>query len=158
MFNHPTRSAPHARIYSRALLALLLFGGAAATAKADMNCSMKFSMQGWSAIYKTAEGKGIVSCSDGTSLPVKLSATGGGLTVGKSSIDDGHGDFTGVKKITDVLGDYASGELHGGTVKSGSVTGLTKGEVSLGISGTGRGWDAGIAFSKFTIKPATAKD
>jgi hypothetical protein len=30
---------------------------------------------------------------------------------------------------------------------------MTKGEVSLAISGTGEGWDLGVAFGKFTIEP-----
>ena len=29
---------------------------------------------------------------------------------------------------------------------------MTKGEVSLALSGTGRGWDLGIAFGKLTIQ------
>jgi hypothetical protein len=29
---------------------------------------------------------------------------------------------------------------------------VTKGEISLALSGTGDGWDLGIAFGKFTIK------
>ena len=29
---------------------------------------------------------------------------------------------------------------------------MTKGEVSLALSGTGRGWDLGVAFGRFTIK------
>jgi hypothetical protein len=28
---------------------------------------------------------------------------------------------------------------------------MTKGEVSLGLSGTGRGWDLGVSFGKFKI-------
>jgi hypothetical protein len=31
---------------------------------------------------------------------------------------------------------------------------MTKGEVSLGLAGTGRGWELGISFGKFTITRA----
>lgn len=137
--------------------AVLAAGACIAPAHADLACTMRFTLKGWSVFYKTAEGSGTVSCADGSTLAVKLSSTGGGLTVGKSTIDDGHGEFSGVKNIRDVLGDYAAGEAHGGATKSGAVTGLTKGEVSLSLTGTGRGWDAGVDFSKFTISEAAAK-
>jgi hypothetical protein len=38
-------------------------------------------------------------------------------------------------------------------VKSSEAQVLTKGEVSLALSGTGRGWDIGVAISDFAIKP-----
>jgi hypothetical protein len=120
----------------------------------DLKCSMKFSLKGWSVFYKTAEGQGTVSCSDGSSLPVLLSSKGGGLTVGKSSIDDGYGEFSGVRSINDVLGDYAAGNADAGAVKSTGVTGLTKGEVSLQLKGNGHGFDLGVDLSRFSISRA----
>jgi hypothetical protein len=131
----------------------LILGSASAPAADNLKCGMSFSLSGWSAFYKTAQGTGTVSCSNGQSMKVALRSEGGGLTVGKSSIDDGHGEFTGVHDIADVLGDYASGEAHAGAGKSVGATGLTKGEVSLAMSGKGRGVDLGLAFSKFTISP-----
>lgn len=122
----------------------------------DLKCSMKFSLQGWSAFYKTAQGQGTVTCSDGSSLPVLLSSKGGGLTVGKSSIDDGYGEFAGVHSIDDVLGDYAGGNADAGAVKSSGVAALTKGEVSLQLKGSGRGFDLGVDLSRFTISRAEA--
>jgi hypothetical protein len=125
------------------------------TAQADdLSCKMTFNLAGWSAIYKSYSGHGVVTCSDGSSLKVKLSSTGGGLTAGKSSIDDGHGDFSGVRNIRDVLGDYAAGGAGAGAVKSAGGTVLTKGEVSVALGGTGRGWDLGVDLDKFTIAPA----
>lgn len=119
-----------------------------------LNCQMSFTLSGWSAIYKTANGSGTVTCNDGKSLPVTLDAHGGGLTFGKYKINDGHGEFTGVKNIHDVLGDYAMATAHAGVVKSSHAAAMTKGSVSLALSGTGDGWDIGVGFSGFTIKAA----
>ena len=127
---------------------------AARAADSDLNCRMSFSMSGWSAFYKTASGSGVVTCSNGQTMKVKLQSTGGGLTVGKSSIDEGHGEFSGVREISDVVGSYVAGSAHAGAVNASSATVVTKGEVSLALSGKGRGWDIGVDFSKFTIKPA----
>jgi hypothetical protein len=112
---------------------------------------MTFEMSGWSAFYKTASGTGHIKCSNGQSASVKLKATGGGLTFGKSSIENGKGEFSGVKSIGETFGSYAEAEAHAGAVKSSKASVMTKGEVSLAISGTGRGWDLGIAFGKLTI-------
>jgi hypothetical protein len=112
---------------------------------------MTFSMKGWSAFYKTASGKGTIKCSNGQTMQVKLSAKGGGLTVGKSSIENGQGEFSAVFNIDELLGSYATAEAHAGAVKSAKAQVMTKGEVSLALSGTGRGWDLGVAFGKLTI-------
>jgi len=123
----------------------------AAAAPADVTCKLTFTMSGWSAFYKTASGSGTIKCSNGQSAAVKLEAKGGGLTVGKSTIEDGKGEFSGVKNIEETLGSYVSAEAHAGAVKSSQAQVMTKGEVSLALSGTGRGWDLGIAFGKLTV-------
>jgi hypothetical protein len=135
------------------LIAVAMAAGSAASvqAAADVKCSMTFTMSGWSAFYKTASGSGAIKCSNGEAMTVKLSAKGGGLTVGKSTIEDGKGEFSGVKSIGEVLGSYVAAEAHAGAVKSAKAQVMTKGEVSLALSGTGRGWDLGIAFGKLTI-------
>jgi peroxiredoxin family protein len=135
------------------LIAVAMAAGSAAPvqAAADVKCSMTFTMSGWSAFYKTASGSGAIKCSNGEAMTVKLSAKGGGLTVGKSTIEDGKGEFSGVKSIGEVLGSYVAAEAHAGAVKSAKAQVMTKGEVSLALSGTGRGWDLGIAFGKLTI-------
>lgn len=144
-------------MFSAAAL-LLVAGVLAAPVRADaMSCTMKYTLKGWSVFYKTASGRGTVSCSDGSTMDVVLSSKGGGLTLGKSTIDDGHGEFAGVHNIRDVLGDYASGSAHGGAGKSAGVVGLTKGEVSLSLKGEGRGIDAGVDVGKFTISEAVAQ-
>jgi hypothetical protein len=137
-----------------ALLSLGIAGLSSPAAQASdlIDCEMRFSTSGWSVFYKSASGYGTISCSNGQSMRVKLRAKGGGLTVGKSTIENGVGEFSGVHSITEVLGTYASAEAHAGAVKSAKGQVMTKGEVSLALSGTGRGWDLGVAFGKFTIR------
>jgi hypothetical protein len=120
-------------------------------AAANISCTMKFTMKGWSAFYKTSAGQGTIKCSNGQSAQVKLSAKGGGLTVGKSSIEDGNGQFSEVANIDELFGSYVSAEAHAGAVKSSAAQVMTKGEVSLALSGTGRGFDLGVSFGALTI-------
>ena len=141
-----------ARTLSQAGAAVLLFAGLAAPAHADLDCKMSFNLKGWSAFYKTASGHGVVRCSDGSSMNVRLHVEGGGISFGKTTIDNGRGEFTGLRSIRDALGDYVSGSAHGGAGETGSNTLVTKGEVSLGLTGTGRGWDIGVDFSNFSIE------
>ena len=115
-------------------------------------CTMTFSLKGWSAFYKTSKGEGTIRCDNGQSLRVKLKATGGGITFGKSEILDGTGKFSGAKSIDELLGSYVQSEAHAGAGKSSDAQALTKGEVSLTLAGTGRGVDVGFAFGKFTIE------
>lgn len=119
---------------------------------AKVDCKMKFSMSGWSAFYKRASGSGTVTCNNGQSAHVKLEARGGGITAGKSSIENGIGEFSNVKSIEEIFGKYVNAEASAGAVKSSGAQAMTKGEVSLALAGTGRGWDLGISFGKFTIK------
>lgn len=126
----------------------------AQAAQANLDCTMKFNLTGWSAIYKHAEGSGTVTCANGKSMRVKISAKGGGLTVGKSHIDNGTGKFTDVHNINDILGTYAQGEASVGLVKSGTAQILTKGTVSLALAGAGEGVDIGISFGGLTISKA----
>jgi len=121
--------------------------------KPDIHCKLKFSLHGWSAIVKHASGAGHVSCDNGQSRAVKISVWGGGATFGKSKITNGSGTFSGVKQMKDVFGSYATSEAHGGVVDSGTAQALTKGPVSLALTGTGKGVDVGIDFGRFKISP-----
>jgi hypothetical protein len=132
----------------------MLAMSSAASAADEIDCKLRFSLSGWSLFYKTASGAGTISCDNGQSMPVTISAKGGGLTFGKSSIEDGVGAFSGVIDIEQTLGSYASAEAHAGAVKSSKAMVVTKGEVSLALSGTGKGWDVGVGFGKFTIARA----
>ncbi len=131
-------------------LALLL--AATPAIARDVSCRLDFDMAGWSVFYKTASGTGRVSCDNGQSMAVSVSAKGGGLTVGKSEIRGGRGEFSGVRSINEVLGTYVSAEAHAGVVKSSKAQVMTKGEVSLALAGTGEGVDLGVAFGGFTIE------
>lgn len=134
-------------------LALALFGSVQAHAEsANLDCKLKFSLTGWSLIFKHAEGHGVVSCENGESMNVKISAKGGGLTVGKSHIDNGNGRFTDVHNINDVLGTYAQGDASAGAGKSGTAQVLTKGTVSLALAGAGEGVELGVSVGGFTIE------
>jgi hypothetical protein len=127
------------------------FAAPAHVRAAEVDCEMRFSLKGWSAFYKTQSGTGTITCKNGQKLSVKISAKGGGLTFGKSSIENGRGEFSGVDDISEVLGSYAAAEAHAGASKSSKAQVMTKGEVSLALAGKGRGWDLGVAFGKFTI-------
>lgn len=137
-----------------------IFGGALALAFAmtalpasaqNLTCKLTFNSSSWSIFYKTTSGTGMVTCNNGKSLAVKISAKGGGLTVGKSKIVNGFGEFAEVREIRDVLGSYAAAEAHAGTEKSAHAQAMTNGKVSLALAGKGEGWDLGVAFTKFTI-------
>jgi len=118
---------------------------------ADLECTMRFSLSGWSVIYKHTSGKGVVTCKDGQTMKVKIESHGGGLTAGKSRIDNGIGNFSDIIKITDVLGTYAQADASAGAVKSGTAQVLTKGQVSLAPSGAGQGIDLGVSIGGMTI-------
>ena len=116
------------------------------------DCKMTFNLKGWSAFYKTSKGDGTITCDNGQSMKVKIQAKGGGITFGKSEVVGGTGKFSGAKSIQELLGSYVQSEAHAGAGKSADAQALTKGEVSLAMSGTGRGVDVGFAFGKFTIE------
>lgn len=123
--------------------------GNAAQAKAD--CKLKFTISGWSAFYKRSDGTGTVTCTNGQSMHVRLRARGGGPTVGRSTIKNGTGEFSGVDDIHELLGTYVSAEAEAGAMKSAKGQVVTKGPISLALSGTGEGWEVGVAFGKFQI-------
>ncbi|WP_408952511.1 hypothetical protein [Lysobacter sp. Hz 25] len=145
-----SRLRPRRALLSALLLAAIAVPGAA-SARGSVDCKLKFNMSGWSVFYKTSSGNGTISCSNGQSMSVRISAKGGGLSFGKSRIVNGTGEFSGVHNIGETLGSYATAEAHAGAAKSSKAQVMTKGEVSLALAGTGEGWDIGVAFGKFTI-------
>jgi hypothetical protein len=132
----------------------LAMGTAHAADNNTLSCNLTYDMRGWSAIYKTAHGTGTVSCDNGKSMKVVLDAKGAGLTAGTSHISNGHGRFTGVENIGDVVGDYGQASAEAGAYKSGEAKVVTKGNISLALAGSGSGWGAGISLSRFSIKRA----
>lgn len=138
-----------------ALAAPALAAGLAAPAvqaqTATVECRLDFNLSGWAVIYKEANGAGTVTCSNGQRAAVDIAVRGGGLAAGKFEIDDGQGRFSAVRDIAEVFGTYAQAEAQAGAVRSANAQALTKGEVSLALSGTGRGWDLGVSLGGFTI-------
>ncbi len=141
------------RAFSRLACALLLGGLVATPAHAEMTvCRMSYHIKGWSFIYKNYKGTGTVRCENGQSAPISIRIHGGGPTIGKSEVE-GRGRFTAVRNLSEIYGTYAEADAHAGVTKSVDGRILTKGEVSVSLSGVGRGVDLGLAFGAFTIKP-----
>ena len=125
----------------------------AAPAQAGLaQCKMTFKLSGWSFAYKHMKGTGSVTCSNGQTASVVLEGHGVGFTIGKSDILNGEGTFSEVKDISEIFGTYAQMGAQGSATKGGTAQVMTKGEISLALAGTGRGWDVGVSFGGFTIK------
>lgn len=136
------------------LCCVVLWSGAPvlpAHAGGPVDCRLEFNLSGWSLFYKTSSGTGTVSCDNGQRMSVTLETKGGGLSFGKSRIDNGVGEFSGVRDISEVIGHYATAEAHAGAGRSSNAQVVTKGDISLALAGTGAGWDVGVAFGRFTI-------
>jgi len=130
------------------LLILLL---SATAAQASTSCTMTFELKGWSAFYKVSHGSGKIKCDNGQRASVELEAKGGGLTFGKSQVKDGIGKFSPVSNISELFGTYVQGGADAGAGKSAASMAMTKGEVSLALTGKGTGFNLGVSFGKFVI-------
>lgn len=117
----------------------------------ELKCTMTFQLKTWSILYKSASGSGTVHCANGQSMQVRLTAKGGGLTAGKSE-EAGEGQFSAVGRMEDVLGAYAEAQAHAGAVNSVQAQVMTKGEVSLALTGKGHGWSLGVDFGELKIE------
>ncbi len=133
-----------------ATTALLLASIAPAHA-ADVNCTLHYNMSGGGAFYKHSTGTGEVSCSNGQRLAVSIESKGGGLTFGHSTIVDGVGKFSGVADIHDVIGGYATAEANAGAGNATKAQVVTKGSISLALTGKGSGHTLGVSFGSFII-------
>jgi len=123
----------------------------ASAADANLDCTLRYSLTGWSLIYKHTTGTGVVRCGNGETMQVHVSAKAVGITAGKWRINDGKGSFTDVHHISDVLGSYAQASANAGVVKSGEAQVLSKGPVSLALAGNGEGVNLGVDVGEFTI-------
>ncbi len=147
------------RMHLITLVTVVLAAVAAGAAEPGfIDCEMEFSLKGWSVFYKTAEGTGTVTCSNGRTAPVRIKVKGGGLTFGKYEINNGTGRFTDLKDISEIFGGYVAAEAHAGAGKSVQASVYTKGEVSLALTGRGRGVNVGWNFGKLTILPIGGDD
>ncbi len=139
-------------------LAAIAGSGVACPAFALTKCDLRFDLEGWSVFYKEAQGRGVVDCDNGQRATVVLEVRGGGITFGRHEIIDGTGEFSLIADIDEAFGNYATAEAHAGMGASTGALVMTKGSVSLALSGTGTGVDIGFAFGRFTIRPAADGD
>ena len=135
-------------------LALALPAPAARAASPDINCRMDYHLTGWSLVYKHTTGTGVVTCDNGATMNVRLSARAVGATVGKWKIDNGVGRFSDVHNIREVLGNYAQANANAAVVKAAEAQVLTKGNVSLALAGGGEGIALGVDVGTLHIDPA----
>lgn len=135
-------------------LALALPAPAARAASPDINCRMDYHLTGWSLVYKHTTGTGVVTCDNGATMNVKLSARAVGATVGKWKIDNGVGRFSDVHNIHEVLGNYAQANANAAVGKAAEAQVLTKGNVSLALAGGGEGVALGVDVGTLHIDPA----
>lgn len=131
-------------------LFVLLVGSQLALA-AETKCTMDYNLKSWSIFYKSGKGTGTITCDNGQSAKVNLRSKGGGLTAGTSKIVDGHGVFSSTNDIKDLFGSYANAAAHGGAGNAGASQALTKGDISLALTGSGKGINVGIDFGSFKI-------
>lgn len=118
----------------------------------EISCSMTYDLAGGGAFYKRSTGQGVVKCDNGQTLNIAIESKGGGLTFGKSEIKDGVGKFTGVHDVRDIIGGYATAEANAGSASNASKAQVvTKGSISLALSGKGTGRTLGISFGSFII-------
>lgn len=125
----------------------------AGAASRNVDCRLDYQLTGWSLVYKHTTGNGRVSCDNGQSVPVRVSAKAVGLTAGKWKVDHGQGRFTNVRNIGEVFGRYAQASANLGVVKSGEAQVLSNGPVSLALAGAGAGVNIGVDIGAFRIEP-----
>ena len=118
----------------------------------ETSCHLHYDMSGGGAFYKHSTGQGTITCSNGQTLAVTIESKGGGLTFGHSQIKDGTGKFSPVHDIHDLIGGYATAEANAGSGDNASKAQVvTKGSISLALTGTGTGRTLGVSFGSFII-------
>lgn len=128
----------------------LFFVSPPAAAQSMTSCTMTYKLSGWSLVYKQYDGIGNISCSNGQRAQVALASKSIGFTIGKSEIE-GTGVFSEVRNLNEIYGNFVALEGHAGATKSVDVQVLTRGEISLALSGKGRGIDIGVTLGALTI-------
>lgn len=119
-------------------------------------CRLSFNLKSWSVFYKSGKGSGTIVCDNGQSSNVKIRSHGGGVSFGENEIS-GTGTFSKVKDLKELYGGYAESGAHAGASSSADSKAMWNGDILLTLNGTGKGWDLGFAFGKFTIKPVDGK-
>lgn len=119
---------------------------------AQTSCTLTYDMSGGGAFYKQSKGSGTIKCDNGQTLQVNIESKGGGLTFGKSTIKDGTGKFSPVNTVRDLIGGYATAEANvGGSDGAKKAQVVTKGSISLALTGQGTGRTLGVSFGSFII-------
>ena len=136
-----------------ALLAFVLSSASALVPAwaGETSCSLHYDMSGGGAFYKHSTGQGTITCSNGQKLAVKIESKGGGLTFGHSQIKDGVGKFSPVSDVHDLIGGYATAEANAGAGEASKAQVVTKGGISLALTGKGSGHTLGVSFGSFII-------
>ncbi len=116
----------------------------------NITCKLTYRLSGWSLVYKQYDGSGMINCNNGQQAHVQLASKSVGFTIGRSEIE-GVGEFSAVKHIGETFGTFVALEGHGGVVESAHGQVLTRGIVSLALSGVGRGFDVGVTLGALTI-------
>jgi len=133
------------------LAAALLLAASYSAAAAEAHCTLHFNMAGGGAFYKHSTGTGEITCDNGQRLAVSIESKGGGLTFGHSEIKDGVGKFSPVADVHELIGGYATAEADAGAGDASKAQVVTKGSISLALSGTGSGHTLGVSFGSFII-------
>lgn len=128
----------------------------AVAADNTISCKMSYRLKGWSFAYKQYDGSGEVSCNNGQRAQVILESKSLGFSIGASEIE-GTGQFTALKNIDEIYGTFVSLEGHAGVTKSAAGQVLTRGVISLALSGEGRGIDIGVTLGGLKISRAGSK-
>lgn len=116
-------------------------------------CTLHYTMSGGGAFYKRSTGEGTIRCDNGQTLAVRIESKGGGLTFGHSKITDGVGKFSPVGNIRDLIGAYGTAEANAGTRDNASKAQVvTKGSISLALTGKGSGRTLGVSFGSFILR------
>jgi hypothetical protein len=139
-------------IVAGAVMGASLVASHSANAQGLTSCRLDFGLKGWSAIVSSAHGDGVITCDNGQHAEVIIEAKGGGLTAGKYELRDGHGRFNKVGDIREIYGAYVSGSAGAGAVNDAQAAAMTKGPVSLSLTGKGSGWEIGVGVQRFVIK------
>ena len=141
------------RLMFPATIAACMLAAPAVQAK-HIHCNLKYNMEGGGAFYKRSTGDGVITCDNGQTMNVTLESKGGGLTFGSSKIVDGIGKFSPVLEISDLIGGYATAEANAGGGSASKAQVVTKGSISLALTGKGTGRTIGVSFGSFIIKEA----
>jgi hypothetical protein len=137
-------------ILTTAAAAFLLLARHPADA-AEAHCVLHYNMAGCGAFYKHSTGSGEISCDNGQHLAVNIESKGGGITFGHSEIKDGVGKFSPVADVHELIGGYATAEANAGAGDASKAQVVTKGTISLALTGKGSGHTLGVSFGSFII-------